>query len=56
MGPMTSHLLKVLWLIVDYACNTLAFKLTQILCVPQYTVKYTELTAGRFQDFWRDED
>jgi hypothetical protein len=32
---MTSHLLKVLWLIVDYACNTLAFKLTQILCVPQ---------------------
>src|SRR5262249_2858730 len=26
---------KVLWLIVDYACNTLAFKLTQILCVPR---------------------
>src|SRR5438132_1963743 len=35
MGPMTSHLRKVLWLIVDYACNTLAFKLTQILCVPR---------------------
>jgi hypothetical protein len=37
MGPMTSHLLKVPWLIVDYACNTLAFKLTQILCVPHVT-------------------
>ena len=22
----------------------------------QHTVKYTELAAGRFQDFWRDED
>jgi type 1 fimbriae regulatory protein FimE len=22
----------------------------------QHTVKYTELGAGRFQDFWRDED
>ena len=32
MGPMTSHQLKVLWLIVDYACNTLAFKFAQILC------------------------
>ena len=22
----------------------------------QHTVQYTELAAGRFQDFWRDED
>ncbi len=22
----------------------------------QHTAKYTELGAGRFQDFWRDED
>jgi type 1 fimbriae regulatory protein FimB/type 1 fimbriae regulatory protein FimE len=22
----------------------------------QHTVKYTELTVERFQDFWRDED
>jgi type 1 fimbriae regulatory protein FimB/type 1 fimbriae regulatory protein FimE len=22
----------------------------------QHTVKYTELAAERFQDFWRDED
>jgi hypothetical protein len=22
----------------------------------QHTVKYTELAAGRFQNFWRDDD
>src|SRR5712691_10580669 len=42
MGPMTSRLLKVPWWIEDYACNTLAFKLTQILCVPQIHIRETE--------------
>jgi len=33
-----------------------AFSYTIEINFIQHTVKYTELAAGRFQDFWRDED
>ena len=35
MAPMIFHPFKTVMQRRNYACNTLAFKLTQILCVPQ---------------------
>ncbi len=67
MEPMTFHLLRAPWPIVDYACNTLAFKSAQILCVGQaedrphvmddYTVgRVREVHSTQRNDLWLYEE